>query len=542
MASFDQKLRTLYLMEILLERTDDEHMLNASELCTILDQEYGISTDRRTIYTEMEILEKFGLDIQQKKGKCPGYYIGARDFELPELKLLVDAVQSSKFITEKKSKELIQKLEKLCCKTDAEMLSRYVFIVNRPKTENETVYYNVDYIHTAIYENKQIKFHYAEWTVKKELKFKKNGAFYVVSPWALTWDDENYYLVAYDAAAGIIKHYRVDKMRDTEIMEADRKGEESFKNFDLAAFAKKTFGMYGGVDAEVTLECRNELAGVVIDRFGHDVWMCPHGEDHFRARVPVAVSSQFFGWITGIGSGMRIVGPEDVRQQYKEYLQSVIQNYMDWTNSVRKRNNRKFRFYDTIHYRNDIIIIAYKIVKNGRTYMKIIIINGSARKGNTLTAINALIKGASEKNEIEVIEPDKLQIAPCKGCGACQCHKGCVDNDDTNPTIDKIAAADMILFTTPVYWWGMSAQLKLVIDKCYCRGLQLKNKKVGVIAVGGSPVDSIQYELINKQFDCMADYLSWDMLFQKSYYASEKTDLAKDENSLKELEDIGKNL
>ena len=147
MASFDQKLRTLYLMEILLERTDDEHMLNASELCTILDQEYGISTDRRTIYTEMEVLDKFGLDIQQKKGKCPGYYIGARDFELPELKLLVDAVQSSKFITEKKSKELIQKLEKLCCKSDADMLSKYVFIVNRPKTENETVYYNVDYIH-----------------------------------------------------------------------------------------------------------------------------------------------------------------------------------------------------------------------------------------------------------------------------------------------------------------------------------------------------------------------------------------------------------
>ena len=191
MASFDQKLRTLRLMEILLERTDDEHMLNASELCTILEREYGISTDRRTIYTEMEILDKFGLDIQQKKGKCPGYYIGARDFELPELKLLVDAVQSSKFITEKKSKELIQKLEKLCCKSDADMLSKYVFIVNRPKTENETVYYNVDYIH----------------------------------------------------------------------------------------------------------------------------------------RVPVSVSTQFFGWLTGIGSGMKIVGPEEVKQQYKEYLQDVIQNY-----------------------------------------------------------------------------------------------------------------------------------------------------------------------------------------------------------------------
>ncbi len=327
MASFDQKLRTLRLMEILLERTDDAHLLNASELCAILEQEYGISTDRRTIYTEMEVLGKFGLDIQQKKGKNPGYYIGARDFELPELKLLVDAVQSSKFITEKKSKELIHKLEKLCCKTDAEMLSKYVFIVNRPKTENETVYYNVDFIHTAIYENKEITFQYAEWTPKKELKLRKAGAFYVVSPWALTWDDENYYLVAYDAAAGIIKHYRVDKMQHTEIVDEERKGEESFQNFDLAAFAKKTFGMYGGVDTEITLECKNELAGVVIDRFGHDVWMIPLGDGQFKARVLVSVSPQFFGWLTGIGSGMKLVEPESVRQQYKEYLMDVMQNY-----------------------------------------------------------------------------------------------------------------------------------------------------------------------------------------------------------------------
>ena len=294
MASFDQKLRTLRLMEILLERTDDTHMLNASELCTILDQEYGISTDRRTIYTEMEILDKFGLNIHQKKGKNPGYYIGARDFELPELKLLVDAVQSSKFITEKKSKELITKLEKLCCRTDAAMLSKYVFIVNRSKTENETVYYNVDYIHTAIYENKEI---------------------------------ENYYLVAYDAEAGIIKHYRVDKMQNTEILETDRKGEDSFQNFDLAAFAKKTFGMYGGVDAEVTLECKNELAGVVIDRFGYDVWLITQGEDHFKTRVLVSVSPQFFGWVTGIGSGIKITGSDNVKAEYKAYLQNVLENY-----------------------------------------------------------------------------------------------------------------------------------------------------------------------------------------------------------------------
>ena len=159
--------------------------------------------------------------------------------------------------------------------------------------------------------------------------------------------------------------------------------------------------------------------------------------------------------------------------------------------------------------------------------MKIVIINGSARRGNTLTAIDAFIKGASEKNEIEIIQPDRLHIAPCKGCGVCQCYKGCIDQDDTNPTIDKITAADVILFATPVYWWGMSAQLKLIIDKCYCRGLQL---------------DSIQYELIDKQFDCMAKYLSWDMIFQKSYYATASDELAKNKDSIKELENIGKNL
>ena len=174
--------------------------------------------------------------------------------------------------------------------------------------------------------------------------------------------------------------------------------------------------------------------------------------------------------------------------------------------------------------------------------MNIVIINGSARKGNTLTAIEAFAKGAYKKNKIEIIEPNKLNIAYCKGCGVCQCYKGCVDKDDTNPTIEKLAKADMILFATPVYWWGMSAQLKLIIDKCYCRGLQLKNKKVGTIVVGGSPVDSIQYELINTQFDCMAKYLSWNMVFQKSYYATAKDELAKNDDVKKELETIGKNL
>ena len=327
MGASDQKLRTLYLLDIMLERTDDNHMLNASQLCNILEQEYSIPTDRRTIYAEMDILARYGLDIQQKKGTKPGYYVGERDFELPELKLLVDAVQSSKFITEHKSRELIDKLKKLCCRSDAEILSKQVFIVNRPKAENETIYYNVDYIHSAIFENRKISFHYAEWTTGKTFHLKKEGTLYEVSPWALTWNDENYYLVAYDEAAGKIKHYRVDKMLHTKVLEEPREGEESFRNFNPVSYAKKTFSMYGGRDEEVTFSCENQLAGVMIDRFGHDIWIIPRDENHFTTRIIVSVSPQFFGWVTGIGPGIKIEGPERVQKEYKEYLQRVLEKY-----------------------------------------------------------------------------------------------------------------------------------------------------------------------------------------------------------------------
>lgn len=174
--------------------------------------------------------------------------------------------------------------------------------------------------------------------------------------------------------------------------------------------------------------------------------------------------------------------------------------------------------------------------------MKIVIVNGSARKGNTLAAIQAFIEGVSKENEIEVILPDKLHIAPCKGCGACKCNKGCVDQDDTNPTIDKLVSADVIVFATPVYWWGMTAQLKLIIDKCYCKAEYLKGKKVGLFIIGAASTDSIQYELINKQFDCIASYLSWNMLFQKSYSAYGRTDLSDNIAVINEIKALGNNL
>ena len=326
MAGTNQKKKILCLLQILRERTDENHIMSATELCNAL-KEYGISAERKSIYSDIETLQDFGVDIVQKKGSTPGYYIAGREFELAELKLLVDAAQASKFITRKKTEELIKKLESLTSKHEARQLQRDVYIYNRTKAQNETIFYNVDYIHDAMSSNKQIQFQYSEWTVKKELKLKKDGAFYMVSPWALTWDDENYYLIAYDEKADMIKHYRVDKMQKMSLLDEERLGKERFHEFDLAAFAKKTFGMYGGDDAKVTLYGKNGLAGVVIDRFGQDVFMMPADEEHFKAIVTVSVSRQFFGWLTGLGSGIRIEGPASVKEQYKSFLNELLANY-----------------------------------------------------------------------------------------------------------------------------------------------------------------------------------------------------------------------
>lgn len=322
----NRKKKILCLLQILREHTDENHIMSAPELCNAL-KEYGIHAERKAIYTDIEALQDFGVDIVQKKGSNPGYYIGSREFELAELKLLVDAAQASKFITKRKTEELIKKLGELTSKYEAHQLQRDVYIYNRTKTQNETIFYNVDYIHDAMLANVQIQFQYSEWTVTKELRLKKNGEFYVVSPWALTWADENYYLIAYDEKADMIKHYRVDKMQKMGLRKEKRLGCEQFQKFDLAAFSRKTFGMYGGKDASVTLYGKNALAGVVIDRFGQDVFMAPVDEEHFRARVTVAVSQQFFGWLTGLGTGIQIAGPEEVKEKYREYLRDLLENY-----------------------------------------------------------------------------------------------------------------------------------------------------------------------------------------------------------------------
>ena len=318
-------LKTFYIMEILLERTDEDHSLNATQIGNILKGEYGISVDRHTLYTEIDKLLDVGLDIIKLDGKTNGYYVASRQFELPELKLLVDAVQSSRFITKKKSEELIRKLETLCSREEAKQLESQVVVYNRPKTVNETIYYNVDMLHSAIFHNRQIRFRYVEWTVQKKQEYRHDGAFYNISPLHLIWDDENYYLVGFDEKEKKTKHFRVDKIRSMDILEDARSSEAMKDPSDLAGFSKKTFGMFGGTDMEVKLKCKNYLAGVVIDRFGSDVRMIPQKDGNFTVSVTVTVSPQFFGWVTAIGRDMQITGPEVVREEYRKYMLEILE-------------------------------------------------------------------------------------------------------------------------------------------------------------------------------------------------------------------------
>ncbi len=323
----NQKLKLLYLLKILTERTDAEHSLTMQQLIDSLAED-GIEAERKSLYSDLDALRDFGFDIiGEKCGRQFRYSLGARRFELAELKLLVDAVQSSKFITEQKSRDLIRKLESFASRYEASQLSRQVFVSGRVKTMNESIFYNVDTIHEAIGRGSRIAFLYYNWNTRGEQVARRDGEKYRESPWALCWDDEYYYLIAYDSEEKKVKHFRVDKMRQIEILGEKREGEKAFEGFDAAAFSKKTFGMFGGRETLVTLECANEMAGVIIDRFGSDIRLLPAGEDRFRVAVRVAVSPQFFGGIIGLGEGVRIAAPKQVTEQMKEEIRRLAERY-----------------------------------------------------------------------------------------------------------------------------------------------------------------------------------------------------------------------
>ncbi len=324
----NQKLKILYLMKILMEKTDETHSITMPEIIESLAA-YGVKAERKSLYSDIENLRLYGLDIiGEKQDKAFAYYIGSRQFELAELKLLVDSIQSAKFITAKKSNELIKKLEGLASKHEASQLQRQVYTTDRIKTVNEGIYYNVDQIHQAIAANQQITFQYFNWDVNKKQVLRKDGALYQVSPWALSWDDENYYLVAFDSAEDKIKHFRVDKMLRIELTNLRREGAKNFQAFDMGSYAKKMFGMFAGEEEMVKILCKNEFAGVMIDRFGKDVTMVKVDEEHFYVTVKVSVSKQFLAWVIGLGDGVKIVGPERVVEKVKEEITRLVKQYM----------------------------------------------------------------------------------------------------------------------------------------------------------------------------------------------------------------------
>lgn len=322
-----QKQKLLYIWQCLLEKTDETHAVTTQELIAYLNG-VGIAAERKTIYADIDTLIDFGLDIIKSPPPKSGYQLVSRDFELAEVKLLVDLVQSSKFITTKKSRELIAKLEKLVSRNDAKTLQRQVVVSDRNKASNETIYYSVDVIYEAIATDSRILFAYFEWDENKKKKLRREGEFYEVSPWLLTWDNQNYYLVAYDEKAQKMKHYRVDKMLHISKMEKPRLGRELFEKMDIAAFSKRTFGMFAGEERVVKLKLEKSLVGVIVDRFGTDVPLRSIDETYAQTRVQVAVSPQFFGWLAGFGTKMKILSPPEIQRAYGEYVQEIADAYL----------------------------------------------------------------------------------------------------------------------------------------------------------------------------------------------------------------------
>ena len=323
----NQKLKLYYLSRIMTEKTDDDHMITMPEIQSALE-EYGVTADRKSLYDDLEALGIFGIDvIGEKVGRHYYYHVCSKQFEIAELKLLVDSIQSSKFITEKKSNELIKKLMGFASEFEATQLKRQVVVQGRVKSMNESVYYLVDDVHRAIAENLKISFEYMRWNTEGKLERRREEP-YVVSPWALTWSDENYYLIAYDETVDRIKHFRVDKMKAIRVLDEKRSGRDKFRKFDLAKYSQMNFGMFGGEQVNVRIAFQNDMVGVFIDRFGKDITIHDAKQKGWsEINVDVALSDHFFGWIFALGSKVKIAGPKEVVTKFKKELKEIRKMY-----------------------------------------------------------------------------------------------------------------------------------------------------------------------------------------------------------------------
>lgn len=318
-----QKLKILHIFKLLMEKSDEQNPVSTKEIINYLE-ENGISSERKAIYDDIESLCFFGADIISAGRK--GWYIGNRDFELAELKLLVDCVQANRFITEKKSNLLIKKLENLTSKTLAQDLHRQVYITNRPKNLNEKIYYNIDTLHEAINSGKQISFKYYSYSQDKKRVYKRDGALYIAHPYSLVVSEENYYLVAYYEERKKITNFRVDRME--EIIITDKKvlpiEETGGKNFNMGEYSKKVFNMFTGEQRTVTILCENRLMNAVIDKFGDKISAVPYDNGHFTFKAEVSVSPTFFSWIFMFEGGMKILAPQEVCEKFEDNLKKFM--------------------------------------------------------------------------------------------------------------------------------------------------------------------------------------------------------------------------
>ena len=317
------KLKLLYLVQYLQEQTDEEHPKTVQDMIAYLER-CDITAERKSIYADLELLKDYGMDIQSVKAKSFGYFLGERDFQLPELKLLIDVVQASPFLTPNKSMALIGKLEKLTSQPNARQLRRQVYVMNRPRTNNERLYYAVDGINTAINENRKITFRYFDWTTDGGKSFRHNGAYYLTNPVALCVD-RHYYLVAYDTATQDYRHYRVDRIAELSVSEEMR--DPLPRDFDLGQYVKTIFDMYNGRTVTVRLQCDRALINSVIDRFGADAPMHAIDSEHFTLTAPVEIGPTFFGWLFQFGTKVRLLSPDDVREEFTDYCRNVLTQY-----------------------------------------------------------------------------------------------------------------------------------------------------------------------------------------------------------------------
>ena len=313
-----QKLKILIEYQILMEESDEQHQINAVEMTRRLEAR-GIPAERKSVYKDIDTLIDAGIDVV--KGD-KGYYVGSRTFEMAELKLLVDAVGASKFISQKKTKELVEKLTTFASAEDAAQLQRQVVVPEKATSANEKIFYTIDVIYQCLDNDKKMAFKYQEWTLTKEMKPRHGGKLYIVSPAFLIRNDENYYLVAFDGESGEIRHYRVDKMVSAEMLEEEREGKEERKALNPQEYARQHVSMFAGEERAITIRFSKNLVGVVLDKFGTEIALRPDGDSYVKARISVAVSPQLYGWLTGIGA--TICFPEEEVIKFKDYLRGII--------------------------------------------------------------------------------------------------------------------------------------------------------------------------------------------------------------------------